>query len=119
MKIRWLVLLVLFSMSAGSNVVIAEPIPVGDRTCLFLDDRFIAEQSGLKRTWHQGQPRPEVAIQAEKEDPTDLWPHLYGSVLYDPQAKVYRMYYESVVWPSHSPPLSFTCHTRYAESKDG
>jgi len=101
------------SLSADS------PISAGDRACLFLDDRFIAEQSGLKRTWHQGQPRPEVAIQAEKEDPTDLWPHMYGSVLYDPQVKVYRMYYESVVWPSHSPGVSFTCHTRYAESKDG
>ena len=35
------------------------PLRIGDRSCLFLDDRFIAQQSGLKRTWHQGQPRAE------------------------------------------------------------
>jgi hypothetical protein len=37
-----------------------EPLDISDRTCLFLDDRFIAEQSGLKHAWHQGQPRSEV-----------------------------------------------------------
>lgn len=82
----------------------AEPIPVGDRTCLFLDDRFIAEQSGLKHTWHPGKPQPKPAI-------TGAWPHLFGSVLFDPQTKLYQMWYEDV---AHGKGW-----IHYAESKDG
>lgn len=66
---------------------------VGDRACLFLDDRFIAEQSGFARTFHQGRPLPEPAIVA---DPWDQWPHLFGSVIFDPREKVYRMWYSSI-----------------------
>jgi hypothetical protein len=72
-------------------------VVVGTRTCLFLDDRFIAEQSGLKRTWHQGKPNPEAAIAPTR--PWEKWPHLFGSVLYDPKTKLYRMWYTDVpVW---------------------
>jgi dienelactone hydrolase len=66
---------------------------VGDRACLFLDDRFVAGQSGLTRTWHQGRPLPEPAITA---DAWDNWPHLFGSVIYDPREKRYRMWYSSI-----------------------
>src|ERR1043166_2751716 len=98
----------------------AEPIAVGDRTCLFFDERFIAEQSGLKRTWHQGQPRPEVAIKAEKENVWEKWPHLFGSVIHDPKDGLYRMYYEVAIYPHREGRTSsFTCHIWYAESKDG
>jgi hypothetical protein len=93
------------------------PMAVGDRTCLFLDDHFVAEQSGFTRTWHQGQPRPEVAI--KESSPWERWPHLFGSAIYDPRAKLYRMYYESAIYPSRSPPNSFTTYVCYAESKDG
>lgn len=66
---------------------------IDDRVCLFLDDRFVAEQAGLRRTWHQGQPLPDPAIVA---DPWDNWPHLFGSVLYDPQDAMYKMWYSSI-----------------------
>jgi hypothetical protein len=85
------------------SILASEPVAVGDRTCLFLDDRFIAEQSGLKRIWHQGKPRPEPAI-------TGNWPHMFGSVLYDPQTKLYKMWYEDV---AHGKGW-----IHYAESKD-
>src|SRR6188474_2213883 len=68
-------------LSAGAALA-ADAIPIADRACLFLDDRFVAEQSGLTRTWHQGRPQAEPAI-------TGQWPHMFGSVLYDPQAKRY------------------------------
>ena len=112
--------LVVVILTTALPALQAEPISVGDRTCLFLDDHFIAEQSGLKRTWHQGQPHPEVAIQEDVgRDKWEKWPHLYGSVLYDPQGKVYRMYYTSAVWPSRTPGQSFTSFICYAESKNG
>ncbi|MEO6436196.1 MAG: prolyl oligopeptidase family serine peptidase, partial [Tepidisphaeraceae bacterium] len=78
---------------------------VGDRACLFLDDRFIAEQSGLTRTWHPGRPLPEPAIVG---DAWDQWPHLFGSVVFDPQEKLYRMWYSSIREGMF-----------YAESQDG
>ncbi len=78
---------------------------VGDRTCLFLDDRFIAEQKGLTRTWRQARPLPQPAITG---DAWDQWPHLFGSAIFDPQEKLYRMWYSSIREGIF-----------YAESRDG
>lgn len=103
---------------AGVQAVAEDaPWQVGSRACLFFDDYFIAEQSGLKRTWHPGRPREEVAIRAT--EPWEKWPHLFGSVFRDPQDKLYKMYYESSIFPSLRPPDSFTCYICYAESQDG
>ncbi|MEO5803527.1 MAG: hypothetical protein ABIR24_08340, partial [Verrucomicrobiota bacterium] len=66
---------------------------VGDRACLFLDDRFVEKQTGLTRTWHQGKPLPEPAIVG---DAWDKWPHLFGSAIYNPQTKIYQMWYSSI-----------------------
>jgi len=120
MKTQLPVFLVLVSAIVASSVVGAEPVAVGDGTCLFLDDRFIAEQSGLKRVWHQGKPRPEVAIQATES--WEKWPHLWGSVIRDPKDGLYKMYYESAIMPRREGPgrtTSFTCYICCAESKDG
>ena len=78
---------------------------VGSRACLFLDDRFVAEQSGLTRTFHPGRPLPEPAIVG---DAWDQWPHLFGSVVFDRQEKLYRMWYSSIREGMF-----------YAESRDG
>jgi hypothetical protein len=78
-------LLVVLLLFAAPRAPANEPIPIANRTCLFLDDRFIAEQSGLKRVWHQGKPRPEPAIQAERQNPWEKWPHMFGSVIRDPK----------------------------------
>ena len=94
----------------------ASPLAVGTNTCLFLDDYFVAEQSGLKRTWHQGKPHPK-AIVAETE-PWEKWIILYGGCFYDPVGKVYRMYYQTTLYPSGVPGVSFRQDTCYAESKD-
>lgn len=105
---------------AGSGMAEQPPAPlvVGNRTVLFLDDHCLAEHAGLKRTWHQGQPRAEVAIQ-EEGHAWERWPHMFGSTLFDPAAKKYRMYYESAIYPSRTPPNSFTNYICYAESVDG
>jgi hypothetical protein len=88
----------------------AEPMVVATRTCLFLDNRFTAHQTGLRRTWHHGKPNPKPAIAATR--PWEKWPHLFGSVLYDPKTKLYKMWYVDVpVWTQRGGVF-------YAESTD-
>src|SRR5262249_27469982 len=102
------------SMFLGGTLSWAADAPaagVTTRTCLFLDNRFIAEQAGLTRTWHQGKPM-RVANQSDKA--WESWPHLFGSVFFDPKDRLYRMYYEAVN-PGGRPPYCIL----YAESKDG
>ena len=101
---------ILYALVPINDSLAAEPIDVGDRTCLFLDDRFIAEQSGLSRTWHQGKPATTPAINADPKTAED-WPHMFGSVFYDPKDKLHKMFYESV---AHGKGW-----LRYAESSDG
>src|SRR5262245_56958635 len=88
----------------------AEPIAVGTRTCLFLDDRFIAEQAGLKLTWNQGKPNAEPAIAVTQ--PWEKWPHMFGSALYDPKTKLYKLWYQdNPIWTERGGVF-------YAESSD-
>lgn len=95
------------------------PQAVADRACLLLDDRFIESQSGLVRMWHQGTPVPGAIIEAN--GPWEAWPHLFGSVLFDPKEKRYKMWYQ-VLNPRSSLDADegsgryFVC---YAESIDG
>lgn len=118
----------LTKVAAGVCALVLSPSPIGaqeaaapfaiqDRACLFLDDTFIAEQTGLRRTWHPGKPTGEVAIRAT--EPWEKWPHLFGSVFRDPKDGLFKMYYESAIFPSLNPPDSFTCLICYAQSKDG
>lgn len=110
--------LCLFSFRQTAVAAETAPLNVGDRTCLFLDDHFLAEHTGLTRAWHQGQPRDDVTIKDEGRT-WERWPHMFGSTLYDPAAKRFRMYYESAVYTSRHPPNSFSTFVCYAESLDG
>ena len=112
-----LLLTVALALIASSIATAADPaLNVGTNTCLFLDDHFIAEQSGITRTWHQGKPHPQIAI--DEKDPWENWPTLWGSCFYDPKYKVYRMYYTTTLQPSGEPGISFRDNLCYAESKD-
>src|SRR5690349_24368747 len=113
----WLFLILGFAATVPATDDATATRRVGSRTCLFPDDHFIAEQSGFQRTWHQGKPHPQ-AIVAETE-PSDHWILLHGSCFYDPEAKLYRMYYQSSHLPSGVPGISFLDLVCYAESKDG
>jgi hypothetical protein len=92
------------------------PVDVGDRACLFLDDRFVASRSGLARTWHAGEPVPDVALEAT--EPWEDWPHLFGSVVFDPVVRRYLMWYQVL-----NPRVKQDGGNRYficlAESTDG
>src|SRR5262249_25532441 len=71
---------------------------------------FIAEQTGFRRSWHQGRPNPEPAIAVTR--PWEKWPHMFGSVVYDPQSKLYKLWYVDLpVWKERGGVF-------YAESTD-
>ncbi|MBI4025540.1 MAG: hypothetical protein HY360_11210 [Verrucomicrobia bacterium] len=108
-------LLLAGSMVAQSRLVAIDPIPVGANTCLFLDDHFIAEQAGVQQTWHQGKPRAETAIE---ESPWENWPIMEGNCFYDPERKIYRMYYQTTLSPTGEKGIAFRADLCYAESKD-
>lgn len=118
-SVRWSLLCLSLAVFCSTNAAFAADLPltVGTRACLFLDDHFVAEQSGFKRTWYQGQPRPEVAL--KESEPWERWLHAFGSAFHDPESGVYRLYYESAIYPSRTPGQSFTTFICYAESKDG
>ena len=85
----------------------ADPIPLADQLQLFLDDRLIDSQRGVRSVLHS--PRPaEIAIQRDKP-----WE---DSTMYDPvviqDGDRYRMWYRANF---NKPPF----YTGYAESKDG
>ena len=94
-----------------------EPLIVEEQTCLFLDDHFVDRQEGLTRTFHQGRPHPHAVI--SETEPWEHWICLWGACFHDPVANVYRMYYQSTLYPSGEPGISFRDYILYAESKDG
>lgn len=96
---------------------------IADRACLFLDDRFIEEQSGLKRVWHQAQPIPEAIIKPDQ--PWEHWIHVWGTVLFDPKDQLYKIWYTNTVLlprtPETQPKWAMYqeySHSCYAESED-
>ncbi len=109
-----LLLLGLAPAPAGSGDE-ERPLTVANRACLFLDDYFLAEQAGVKRVWHQGQPKPVIIDRSEPWEaagkPGGL--HLYGSVVFDPADRSYKMYYQ--VWSPYVPGGYLVC---LALSKD-
>ena len=106
-------LCLVFCKLAGAS----EPFNIADRACLFLDDHFIDQQRGLTRAFHQGKPHAKAVI--SETEPWEHWICLWGSCFYDPEAKLYRMYYQSTLYPSGEPGISFRDYLLYAESKDG
>ena len=65
---------------------------IGSNTQLLIDDYIIESSSNITRTFHKAQKIPGV-IKAEYP-----WeggkPYLYGSVLYDEEEQIYKMWYQ-------------------------
>src|ERR1051325_10673626 len=97
LMLRVSVLATMLTPSFIVAVTNTESLHIGDRTCLFLDDRYIAGQHGLERVWHQGRPQPVIIERTEPwEDPGKPGGlHLYGSVVFDAQDHTYKMYYQT------------------------
>ena len=93
-----------------------EPITVGTTRQLFLDDRVVERVDGVERRLH----RPRRSAQNPILEPEHPWElsgggiHLYGgTVLYDEEDRVFKMWYRTSTEPDGS------YRTCYATSEDG
>ena len=66
------------------------PIFVGEERQLFLDDFLIARRKNVRIRVHEPTRQPEKLVW---DRPWEGSSSTYGSVLYDPETKIYRMFY--------------------------
>jgi len=105
-------LLCLFLTSDDVSAV--EPVDVGTKAQLFVDQLLVHEQQNLSFTQHPGTPHPQNPL-IKTEHPWEGWRiQLYGSVLFDEQEQLFKMWYLGI--PSEEKQEFNTC---YATSKDG
>jgi len=93
----------------------AEPIEIGSRLELFVDDYVIEEMSGdAQQCLHKPEPR-EVALVADK--PWEGNTSAYYTIFQD--GDLYRMYYRGSHYDTETRKATHPEMTCYAESKDG
>ncbi len=97
----------------------AEPLDIGARRELFVDDFLIEKLDGVQLRMHHPQPR-EVTMRFDQ--PWEGYAPGYATVFWDDEKGVFRMYYRATHTPPafgkkrDSPRRQVTC---YAESQDG
>lgn len=101
-----------------------EPLSIGSRRQLFLDDVVIAEMKNLERTWHQAEKRPEPVVAPDRPNDFEGVMLFPGDVLYDEQERIFKMWYSSPEYvppPPRKPGNAYVIrwHLSYATSKDG
>jgi len=117
----WIAGLVVGVLAFDSAAVGREAARIGTETQVFVDDELIAAKKGVRRTIHPCRKLPKPVI-----EPEHPWEgnrvYVYGTVLHDPAAKQYRMWYMSNPTkgkrdPRMNPPRR--CLLLYATSTDG
>ena len=98
-----------------------QPIPVGTRSQLFVDDYLIAASEGLGTTLHPMTKHPEPILRAEAPWERPEVGGLWGipNVLYDPDEGLYKLWYVSMgTYPARGGQKEpvYQC---YATSRDG
>ena len=72
----------------------AEPVAIGSHAQLLVDDALLAAKQGVVRRAHACRKLPQPVLEAEKP-----WEgqraYIYGSVLFDPAVRQFRMWYMS------------------------
>lgn len=95
-------------------------INVAHNTQMFIDDYIILSADGLTRTFHQAE-KSDVILQ--DDEIVGLWEcngnYLYGTVLYDEQAGIFKMWYSANNPDYKGGGDSRSVTTCYAESTDG
>ncbi|MBN2293868.1 MAG: hypothetical protein JXM70_15680 [Pirellulales bacterium] len=84
------------------------------RSRMFVDDQHIAESSNVKRTLQQPQKLKKPLITGNGA--WDSCPYMFGTVMYDRQEKIYKVWYMSY---NYGQPLPVRTPFMYATSKDG
>jgi hypothetical protein len=106
----------------ATSVVAREPLRLGTRAQLLVDDWLIASKQGVVRKTHACYKLPKPVLEPEKP-----WEgqrvYLYGSVLYDTSAGQFRLWYMSrnQEKPAKDPRLTYgrSDFVLYATSADG
>ena len=98
-----------------------QPLPIGTRSQLFVDDYLIIVSEGLATTLHPMTKHPEPVLQAkapwERPEVGGLW--VFQHALYDPHEGLFKLWYNSYgTYPARNqqPEPIYSC---YATSADG
>jgi len=97
-------------VSGGAEARSAGPIQVGHCRQLFVDDFVIDRLSNVKLTLHQPTKYAGNPVLRDDRPWEAKSVAIYGSVLYDDQEKIFKMWYRAI---------EDTCYACYATSKDG
>ena len=98
------------------------PFDVGNRVQLFVDRVLVRDTERVWFTQHQGKKHPANPL-IEADRPWEWSVQIYGNVIYDKQAKLFKMWYleqpptDSKHWVI--PATGDGCATCYATSTDG
>lgn len=96
-------------------VVLLTSVPRASAESVSLvDDTFIAEKIGVERVLQQPKKEPAPVLNGDQR--WEQNPYLFGSVLYDPSEKVFKMWYMSY---NRRLPVYLRTLVLYATSKDG
>jgi len=86
-------------------------IEIGNQKQLFVDDHIIEQMDNLKRVMNQPKKYPGNPVLVPDRPWEGFRAHMYGSVIYDRQAELFKMWY----WAGTGSTMSGA----YATSKDG
>jgi len=102
-------------ISSSGLFAAASPHDVGDRAQLFVDRLLVRDTERVWFTQHQGRKHPKNPL-VVSDQPWEGWRvYVYGSVLYDEQEKLFKMWYVS----AYNEEYGFGYVTCYATSEDG
>ncbi len=121
---RWLIVFMLLLHVAAPNSTRAELgywgwkhayyHDVGTDKQFFIDEAIIEEMQGLTRVLHSAQSyENNPVLRCDQPWENDLHVEQYGSVLYDEEEQIYKMWYQLLDWPRTVRMLA------YATSRDG
>lgn len=106
--------LLLFAAASACRAQQQIVFDVGNRSQLFIDRLLVRDAAGVSFTAHPARKHPANPL-LRADRPWEGWQlALYGSVLYDPDERLFKMWYQSA--PSKEFDREMTC---YATSKDG
>lgn len=89
---------------------------VGSKTQLFIDDFLLDRTSNVTRTFHQGEKTAPILEKAPDRPHEENGVYIYGTVLYDEEEELFKMWYTSYANNTSGIGVTRAC---YATSTDG
>ena len=101
--------LLLLAIEVSADPVV--PLKIGKQKQLFVDNYIVEQMDGVHKTLNQPKKHPGNPVLTPDRPGEGNRAHMYGSVIYDRQAKLFKMWY----WTG----VGSTMSGAYATSKDG